>query len=79
MLLLLLSNPVFVNDPKTEYADAQRTEQTVTFTQAGWDIFKSQSDIMAVMPSIPAEDISAPNDWWNAKNAESSTVAFMLV
>ena len=79
MLLLLLSNPIFVNDPKTEYADAQRTEETVTFTQAGWDIFESQSDIMTVTPSIPAEDISAPNDWWSAKSAESSTVAFMLV
>ena len=79
MLLLLLSNPIFVNDPKTEYADAQRTEKTVTFTQAGWDIFESQSDIMTVTPSIPAEDISAPNDWWSAKSAESSTVAFMLV
>ena len=79
MLLLLLSNPIFVNDPKTEYADAQRTEETVTFTQAGWDIFESQSDIMTVTPSIPAEDISAPNDWWSAKSAESSAVAFMLV
>jgi hypothetical protein len=79
VLLLLLSNPIFVNDPKTEYADAQRTEKTVTFTQAGWDIFESQSDIMTVTPSIPAEDISAPNDWWSAKSAESSTVAFMLV
>jgi hypothetical protein len=79
VLLLLLSNPIFVNDPKTEYADAQRTEETVTFTQAGWDIFESQSDIMTVTPSIPAEDISAPNDWWSAKSAESSTVAFMLV
>jgi hypothetical protein len=79
LLLLLLSNPVFVNDPKTEYADTQRTEQTVTFTQAGWDIFESKSDILAVMPSIPGEDVSAPNDWWNAKSAESSTVAFMLV
>jgi len=78
LLLLLLSNHVFVNDPKTEYADAQRTEQTVTFTQAGLDIFESKSDIMAVMPSIPAEDVSAPNDWWNAKSAESNTVAFML-
>ncbi|HWS19396.1 MAG TPA: hypothetical protein VN239_01795 [Nitrososphaera sp.] len=75
----MLSNPIFVNDPKTEYADAQRTEKTVTFTQAGWDIFESQSDIMTVTPSIPAEDISAPNDWWSAKSAESSTVAFMLV
>lgn len=78
MLLLLLFNPVFVNDSKTEYADAQRTEQTVTFTQTGWDIFESQSDKMTVIPSIPAEDISASNDRWSAKSAESSTVAFML-
>jgi hypothetical protein len=79
VLLLLLSNPVFVNDPKTVFADAQRTEQTVTFTQASWDIPEGQSHIMAVTPSISAEDISAPNDWWNAKSAESSTVAPMPV
>lgn len=79
MFLLLLSSPVSVNEPRTEYAEAQRAEQTVTFLQAGWDIFESQSDIMIVTSSIPAEDVAAPDDWWNAKSAESSTVAFMLV
>ena len=29
MILLLLFNPVFVNEPKTGYADAQRSEETV--------------------------------------------------
>jgi hypothetical protein len=75
----LLSSPLSVNDPKTEYAEGQRAEQTVTFLQAGWDIFESQSDIMTVTSSIPAEDLATPGDWWNAKSTESSTVAFMLV
>jgi hypothetical protein len=75
----LLSSPVSVNEPKTEYAEGQRAEQTVTSLQAGWDIFESQSDIMTVTSSIPAEDVAAPGDWWNAKSTESSTVAFMLV
>jgi hypothetical protein len=79
VLLLLLSSPVSVNEPKTEYAEAQRAEQTVTFLQADWDIFESQSDIMTVTSSIPAEYVAAPDDRWNAKSAESSTVAFMLV
>jgi hypothetical protein len=75
----LLSSPVSVNEPKTEYAEGQRAEQTVTSLQAGWDIFESQSDIMTVTSSIPAEDVAAPGGWWNAKSTESSTVAFMLV
>ena len=79
VLLLLLSSPVSVNEPKTEYAEGQRAEQTVMSLQAGWDIFESQSDIMTVTSSIPAEDVAAPGDWWNAKSTESSTVAFMLV
>ncbi len=81
MVLLLLSSPVSVNETKTGYAEAQRAEQTVTFLQAGWDIFENQSDIMTVTSSIPAEDVAvaAPDDWWNARSAESSTVAFMLI
>jgi hypothetical protein len=79
VLLLLPSSPVSVNEPKTEYAEGQRAEQTVMSLQAGWDIFESQSDIMTVTSSIPAEDVAAPGDWWNAKSTESSTVAFMLV
>src|SRR5919106_1993166 len=35
---------------------------------------------MTVTSSIPAEDVAAaPDDSWNAKSTESSTVAFMLV
>ena len=79
MLLLFLSCSISVDKPKTEYAEAQRAEHTITFQQAGWDIFESQSDIMTVTSSIPAEDLAASNDWWNVKSAKSNTVAFMLV
>jgi hypothetical protein len=79
VLLLFLSCSISVDKPKTEYAEAQRAEHTITFQQAGWDIFESQSDIMTVTSSIPAEDLAASNDWWNVKSAKSNTVAFMLV
>jgi hypothetical protein len=79
VLLLFLSCSISVDKPKTEYAEAQRAEHTITFQQAGWDIFESQSDIMTVTSSIPAEDLAASNDWWNVKSAKSKTVAFMLV
>ena len=79
MLLLFLSCSISVDKPKTEYAEAQRAEHTITFQQAGWDIFESQSDIMTVTSSIPAEDLAASNDWWNVKSAKSNTFAFMLV
>jgi hypothetical protein len=79
LLLLLLSSLVSTKESKTEYAEAQGAKQTVTFLQAGWDIFESQSDIMTVTSSIPAEDVAVPDDWWNTKSAESSTVAFMQV
>ena len=79
MLLLFLSCSISVDKPKTEYAEAQRAEHTITFQQAGWDIFESQSDIMTVTSSIPAEDLAASNDWWNVKSAKSNTVTFMLV
>jgi hypothetical protein len=79
VLLLFLSCSISVDKPKTEYAEAQRAEHTITFQQAGWDIFESQSDIMTVTSSIPAEDLAASNDWWNVKSAKSNTVTFMLV
>jgi hypothetical protein len=80
VLLLLLSSPVYVQESRTEFAEAQKVEHTVMFPQADWDIFENQSDRMTITSSIPAEDvIVAPNDWWNAKSAELSTVAFMLV
>jgi hypothetical protein len=79
MLLLFLSSSISVDKPKKEYAEAQRAEHTITFQQAGWDIFESQSDIMTVTSSIPAEDPAASDDWWNVKSAKSNTVAFMLV
>ena len=78
-LLLFLSSSISVDKPRTEYAGAERAEQTITFLQAGWDIFESQSDMMTVTSSIPTEDIAAPDSWQKAKNAESSTAAFMLV
>ena len=79
-LLLFLSSSISVDKPRTEYAGAERAGQTITFLQAGWDIFESQSDIMTVTSSIPTEDIAAaPDGWRKAKNAESSTAAFMLV
>jgi hypothetical protein len=79
VLLLFLSSSISVDKPKKEYAEAQRAEHTITFQQAGWDIFESQSDIMTVTSSIPAEDLAASDDWWNVKSAKSNTVAFMLV
>lgn len=78
-LLLFLSSSISVDKPRTEYAGAERAEQTITFLQAGWDIFESQSDMMTVTSSISTEDIAAPDSWQKAKNAESSTAAFMLV
>jgi hypothetical protein len=79
VLLLFLSSSISVYKPKTEYAEAQRAEYTITFQQAGWDVFESQSDIMTLTSLIPAEDLAASDDWWNVKSAKSNTVAFMLV
>lgn len=78
-VLLFLSSSISIDKPKTEYAEAQGAEQTITFLRAGWDIFKSQSDVMTIPSSIPAEDIAAaPDGWRKAKSAESSTLAFRL-
>ena len=77
--LLLLANPIYAQEPKTELAEVQTAEQTVAFLPADWDVSESQADIMTVTSSIPAEDVAAPDDWWNPKSAESSTVAFMIV
>jgi hypothetical protein len=77
MPLLFLFNSISVDKP--EYAEAQRAQHTITFLQVGWDIFESQSDIMTITSSIPAENLAASDDWRNAKSAESSTVAFMPV
>src|SRR5918999_2126751 len=79
MLLLFLSSLISLDKPKTEYAEAQRAEHTITFLQDDWDIFQNQSDMMTVLSSIPAEDVAAFDDWRNAKSAKSSTVTFMLV
>jgi hypothetical protein len=79
VLLLFLSSLISLDKPKTEYAEAQRAEYTITFLQDGWDIFENQSDMMTVLSSIPAEDVAAFDDWRNAKSAKSSTVTFMLV
>ena len=80
LLLSLSTISISVDKPKTEYAEAQRAEQTITFLKAGWDIFESQSDIVTIASSIPAVDIAAaPDDWRRAKSAELSTVAFMPV
>lgn len=77
--LLLLASPIYAQETKTELAEVQTAEQTVAFLPADWDVSESQADIMTFTSSIPAEDVAAPDDWWNAKSVESSTVAFMIV
>jgi hypothetical protein len=79
VVLLLLSSPVSFQEPKTEFAE-ERAKQTVAFLSSDWEVSERQADIIALTPSVPKEDEDvATSNWWDAKSAESSTVAFMLV
>jgi hypothetical protein len=75
---MLLASPVSAQVPKTEFAEAQRSEQTVAFLPGDSNVFESPVDIITLPSAVPAEDVTASN-WWDAKSAQSSTVAFTLV
>ena len=78
MVLLLLCNPVSLQEPKTQSTEGQRAEQTVGFLPTDWGVSKSQAAIITLTSSISAEDVEV-SDWWNAKSAVPSSVAFKLV
>lgn len=78
MVLLLLCSPVSLQEPKTQSIEGQRAEQTVGFLPTDWGISKSQAAIITLTSSISAEDVEV-SDWWNAKSAVPSSVAFKLV
>ena len=78
MVLLLLCSPVSLQEPKTQSTEGQRAEQTVGFLPTDWGISKSQAAIITLTSSISAEDVEV-SDWWNAKSAVPSSVAFTLV
>jgi hypothetical protein len=78
VVLLLLCSPVSLQEPKTQSTEGQRAEQTVGFLPTDWGISKSQAAIITLTSSISAEDVEV-SDWWNAKSAVPSSVAFTLV
>jgi len=78
VVLLLLCSPVSLQEPKTRSTEGQRAEQTVGFLPTDWGISKSQAAIITLTSSISAEDVEV-SDWWNAKSAVPSSVAFKLV
>jgi hypothetical protein len=78
VVLLLLCSPVSLQEPKTQSTEGQRAEQTVGFLPTDWGISKSQAAIITLTSSISAEDVEV-SDWWNAKSAVPSSVAFKLV
>jgi hypothetical protein len=78
VLILLASSLLSAHEPKTEFAEGQRAEQTVAFLPGDSNVSKSPAGIITLQSSAPAEDITASN-WWDAKSAQSSTVAFTLV
>lgn len=78
MVLLLLCSPVSLQEPKTQSTEGQRAEQTVGFLPTDWGVSKSQAAIITLTSSISAEDVEV-SDWWNAKTAVPSSVAFKLV
>jgi hypothetical protein len=79
-VLILLAIPlVSVRESKTEFAEGQRSEQTVAFLPGDWNVSESPADIIAPPSSVSAEDVTTSNNWWDAKSAQSSTGAFTLV
>ena len=78
MVLLLLCSPVSLQEPKTQSTEGQRAEQTAGFLPTDWGVSKSQAAIITLTSSISAEDVEV-SDWWNAKSAVPSSVAFTLV
>jgi hypothetical protein len=78
VVLLLLCSPVSLQEPKTQSTEGQRAEQTVGFLPTDWGVSKSQAAIITLTSSISAEDVEV-SDWWNAKSAVPSSVAFKLV
>ncbi len=76
---MLLANSLFDQEPNTEFAEGQRAEQMVAFQPGNWDVSESPADIITLPSSVPAEDDVADSNWWGAKSAQPSTVAFTLV
>ena len=62
----------------TQSTEGQRAEQTVGFLPTDWGVSKTQAAIITLTSSISAEDVEV-SDWWNAKTAVPSSVAFKLV
>jgi hypothetical protein len=78
VLVLLASPLISVQESNTEFIEGQRAEQTVAFLPGDWNVSESPVDIITLPSSVPTEDVTAAN-WWDAKNAQSSTVAFTPV
>ncbi len=78
VLVLLASPLVSAQESNTEFTEGQTAEQTVAFLPGDWNVSESPVDIITLPSSVPAEDVTASN-WWDAKSAQSSTVAFTLV
>jgi hypothetical protein len=77
-VLMLLACPLSAQEPKTEFAEGHRAEETVAFLPGDSNVSESPVDIMTLQSSVPAEDVTASN-WWDAKSAQSSTIVFTLV
>jgi hypothetical protein len=75
---MLLACPLSAQEPKTEFAEGHRAEETVAFLPGDSNVSESPVDIMTLQSSVPAEDVTASN-WWDAKSAQSSTIVFTLV
>jgi hypothetical protein len=78
VLVLLASPLVSAQESNTEFTEGQTAEQTVAFLPGDWNVSESPVDIITLSSSVPADDVTASN-WWDAKSAQSSTVAFTLV
>jgi hypothetical protein len=78
VLVLLASPLVSAQESNTEFTEGQTAEQTVAFLPGDWNVSESPVDIITLPSSVPAEDVTASN-WWDAKSAQSSTVAFTIV
>jgi hypothetical protein len=79
VFLLLLSNPLYAQEAKPEFAIGQRDGQPVTFLPASSTDSETEAHPITLTSSVPIENVAAASHWEDATTAESNIVTSTLV